>query len=68
MYRYSPGLAADLAVFDIALNVAASWVDAHRVGLAAIWARDVRARVGSAVAQRKIAIEIGLVRVITEAS
>ena len=68
MYRDSPGLTADLAVLDVTLHVATSWIDGDRVRLAAVRALDVRARVGSAVTEWKIAIEVGLVRIVTEAS
>jgi hypothetical protein len=61
MYRYSPGLTADLAVFDIILIAAATGIDADGVRLAAVRTDNVRARIGGAVAERKVTIEIEVV-------
>src|SRR5437773_6102464 len=61
MYGDAPGLTADLAVLDVILIFAAPGVEADRDRLAAIRAGDLAARVGGAVAEWKVAIEIELV-------
>jgi len=64
MYGHSPGLTADLAIFHVALIVAASWINADGVHLAAVRTGDVGAGVGGAVTERKIAIEVELLGVV----
>src|SRR5262245_37008777 len=66
MYRNTPGLAADLTVFDVILYVAAARVQAHRILFAAIRAHDRPHGIGCAVTERKVAIEIELVVVVVK--
>src|ERR1041384_8359560 len=61
MYGDAPGLTADLTVFDVVLVFAASRVEADRICFAAVRTGDLAARVGGAVAERKVSIEIELV-------
>src|SRR5690349_16209154 len=61
MYGDTPGPTAYLAVLDVVLILSASRVEADGVRLAAIGAGDVAARVGGAIAEREVTIEIELV-------
>ena len=59
MYGDAPGLAADLAVLDVVLRVAAAGVEGDGVRPRRSTGRaTVPARVGCAVAERKVAIEV----------
>jgi len=57
----TPRLAADLAVFDIVLPLAAAGIEPDGHGLSAVWAGHLALDVGRAVAQRKIAVEVEVV-------
>ncbi len=61
---YTPRLTADRAILDVILSVAASRIERDRVRLAAVRARHHPARVGSAVAERKVPVEVELVRAV----
>ena len=64
MYGYSPGLTADLTILDVALIIAAAGIDTDGVDLAAVRTRDVRAGVGRAVSQGKVAVQVELVGIV----
>src|SRR5215467_2345177 len=59
---HSPRLAAHLAVLDVVLVLPAARIDADRDGLAAIRARHLAFGVGSAVTERKVSLEIEVIR------
>ena len=62
--RHAPWLTANGTVFDVVLAIAASRIQRHRVRFAAVRARDHAARIGRTVAERKVPIQIELVRVV----
>src|SRR5262245_11380709 len=64
MYRDTPGLAADLAVFDVILRVATAGIQADRVLFTTIRTQDSTAGIGCAIAEWKVAIEVELVVVV----
>jgi hypothetical protein len=58
LYNHTPGLAADLTIFNVFLTIAAARIHANFVGLAAVWANHFTGRVRGAVAEGEIAIEL----------
>jgi hypothetical protein len=57
----APRLAADLAILDVVLPVAAPRIEPDGHGLSAVRAGHLAFDVGRAVAQRKIAVEVEVV-------
>src|SRR5262245_16698873 len=66
MYGDAPGLAADLAVFDVLLRVATAGIQTDRVLLTTIRTQDSTGGIGCAIAEWKVAIEVELVVVVVE--
>ena len=58
--RHPPGLAADLAVLHIILDVAAPRIESDLDALPAIWTDDERIHLGGTVTEGELLIELGL--------
>jgi hypothetical protein len=58
----TPRLAANLAVFDVVLAIPAPGIEGDHDRFAAVWTRDVALNICRAVAERKVALEVEVIR------